>query len=164
MTKSFDYPVQFWADGNLLHQSMQRLPATSYKIRNPNKSEIKSIAKQLAFMHRCGLVHGDINAKNIWNDGKKAILLDYEPSLIQLRKGRICMMGTAPRVHPFDRKKMKLTELSDRLGFICWATGLPPKEAVHLTEISMRWGTLLDKCLSIKPSRDLNCLTNSAAQ
>jgi len=57
---------------------------------------------------------------------------------------------------------MKLTELSDRLGFICWATGLRAKEAVHLTEISMRWDTLLNKCLSIKSSRDLKCLTNTA--
>jgi hypothetical protein len=146
ITSFTKYPVKFWQVELDLWQSMPKLPAGSIKIRKPNPDQIKGIAHKLGIMHDHYLVHGDVHAKNIWHDGSQAVLLDYEPSLLQLQGERSCLMGTAPRIHPSDRQSMQLSTLTDRMGFVCWATGLSARIGGEVAQDITCWDHLSKFC------------------
>ena len=96
----------------------------------------------MSSLHAAGLTHGDVHAKNIWWDGKEAVLLDFEPSLLQLIGERPCLMGTAPRIHKLDRQQLRLSVLTDQLAFVMWAYKLDLKKATALLESRKNWQEL----------------------
>ena len=142
LTKEHPYPVRFRESGDTLIRSTAKLPLWSKKIRSPNSEQIKAIASQLALMNAERLVHGDVHAKNIWCDGNRAILMDLEPSLLQLMGRRACLMGTYPRIHTVDRRRTQLSALTDKLGFVMWAYDLDLKNAALLVESGRDWNDL----------------------
>ena len=77
--------------------------------------EFSEIEETIAFSHSLGLVHGDINWKNIVYDGDKLTLVDWEPSLKQVIMNRPSLMYTSPNIHPEDLKFDTLTERTDLL-------------------------------------------------
>lgn len=141
-SKERPYPVRFHLDGETLIRLTRKLPAVSKKIRRPTQDQIQAISSQLASLHGKGLTHGDVNAKNIWWDGKEAVLLDMEPSLLQLNGDRPCLMGTAPMIHPLDRSHHRLSALSDQLGFVMWAYETDLKTASAMAEAGKNWNEL----------------------
>jgi hypothetical protein len=142
LTKEHPYPVRFRECGATLIRSTAKLPFGSKKIRTPNSDQIKAIASQLVQMNAERLVHGDVHAKNIWCDGDRVILMDLEPSLLQLMGGRPCLMGTYPRIHTVDRRRNQLSALTDKLGFVMWAFDLDLKNATLLVDSDRDWNDL----------------------
>ena len=94
----------------------------SHPIENVNTSLIFSFLENLAGdidrMHSKGLYHGDIHPKNILFDGKKLVLIDFEPYLqLSDKKGTRQFNITPPWISHDDYKKKKLTFRTDRIGF-----------------------------------------------
>ena len=102
---------------------------------------LPSLARDLDAMADWGMVHGDLNRKNILWTEEGYRLVDFEPVLcVRRTDGRTLLRGTAPYVHPEDLERDAISGLSDRLGFACfagWVRGRfeKPREAVtHLSE------------------------------
>lgn len=76
-----------------------------------------SLAKSLDLAYYFGLVHGDLNRNNILFSSSMCHILDWEPCLFQIRRGRPSWMVTNPWVDPTDRMNRKIGHNTDFLGF-----------------------------------------------
>lgn len=86
-----------------------------------------ALAQDLDAMASWGMVHGDLNRKNILWTEEGYRLVDFEPVLcVRRTDGRTLLRGTAPYIHPDDLERNRISTLSDRLGFAClveWVMG-----------------------------------------
>ena len=100
-------------------QRVQRLPVEP----GPECADgLLALARDLDAMADWGMVHGDLNRKNILWTEEGYRLVDIEPVLCMRRSdGRTLLRGTAPYVHPEDLERNTIGPLSDRLGFACFA-------------------------------------------
>lgn len=78
---------------------------------------LSDLATELQELSLYGFVHGDINAKNLVFDGKSWQLVDLEPSLKQLKRGRAMWMITPPYIARTDFESSQITQATDRVGF-----------------------------------------------
>jgi len=81
---------------------------------------IKQLAQSLDKLHAEGFVHGDINRKNIIYSDDRLCLIDFEPSLLQIKNHAKQWMSTKPYIHHDDIKNNIVTIKSDLLGFGCF--------------------------------------------
>ena len=91
------------------------------------KSDFFVLAESLEYINSLGFVHGDLNKKNIiyTDDGFKVI--DYEPSLMQIKDGKKQLIVTIPYVVKDELQSLKITTKTDKVGFfyfILRATGM----------------------------------------
>ena len=82
-----------------------------------NKEELLEVAKSLEYLNSIGFVHGDINRKNIIYTKEGFKIIDYEPSLLQIKNKKRQLMITLPYVDKKELKKEKITSLTDKIGF-----------------------------------------------
>lgn len=82
-----------------------------------NYRQKSSMAKSLDSAYSLGLVHGDINKKNVIFTSNICHILDWEPSLFQIRRGRPSWMVTNPWVDKTDLMNRKIGPNTDFLGF-----------------------------------------------
>ena len=69
-----------------------------------------------------GVVHGDLNRKNILRTPNGYRIIDFEPLVtIPLQSGQIVFRTTYPYLADVDRVEGCVTEASDRLGYSCFA-------------------------------------------
>ena len=81
---------------------------------------IKNFSLSLDKLYEEGFVHGDINRKNIIYSENKLFLVDFEPSLLQLKDRTKQWMSTRPYRHHEDIQNNNITAKSDFLGFACF--------------------------------------------
>ena len=81
---------------------------------------IKQFAKSLDKIHAEGFVHGDINRKNIIYSDDRLCLIDFEPSLLQIKDKTKQWMSTRPYRYHEDIQNNTITVKSDLLGFGCF--------------------------------------------
>ena len=81
---------------------------------------IKQFSKSLDLLHTKGFIHGDINRKNIIFSNGRLCLIDFEPSLLQLKNSAKQWMSTRPYIHSDDIKNKCITIKSDLLGLSCF--------------------------------------------
>ena len=81
---------------------------------------IKNFSLSLDRLYEEGFVHGDINRKNIIYSENKLYLVDFEPSLLQLKDKTKQWMSTRPYRHHEDIQNNNITIKSDFLGFACF--------------------------------------------
>ena len=81
---------------------------------------IKQLAQSLDKLHAEGFVHGDINRKNIIYSDDRLCLIDFEPSLLQIKNHAKQWMSTRPYRHYEDIQNNTVTVKSDFLGFGCF--------------------------------------------
>ena len=81
---------------------------------------IKNFSLSLDKLYEEGFVHGDINRKNIIYSENKLFLVDFEPSLLQLKDRTKQWMSTRPYRHHEDVQNNNITAKSDFLGFACF--------------------------------------------
>ena len=81
---------------------------------------IKQLAQSLDKLHTEGFVHGDINRKNIIYSDDRLCLIDFEPSLQQIKNHTKQWMSTRPYRHYEDIQNNTVTVKSDFLGFGCF--------------------------------------------
>ena len=81
---------------------------------------IKGFSQSLDRLYEKGFIHGDINRKNIIYSEDKLCLIDFEPSLLQLKNQVKQWMSTRPYRHHEDIQNNNITVKSDFLGFSCF--------------------------------------------
>jgi serine/threonine protein kinase len=135
ITSQSEYPTKFHVCHTHVVRSIHKLPARFRRIEQFNAEHARQLADIIDYMESCKFVHGDINPKNILCDGKQVVLIDFEPSLIQLI-GRVRVQKyTVPYIHPIDFLKKNLSVLSDRMCFAYWACGLDLKSAAEISSM-----------------------------
>ncbi len=78
---------------------------------------LDQLALSLDSISERGLVHGDINLKNVIWDGWNWILIDWEPILEYTYKNTRFLMATKPYIYSGDIKSFELTSNTDKIGF-----------------------------------------------
>ena len=81
---------------------------------------IENFSQSLDRLYEEGFIHGDINRKNIIYSEDKLCLIDFEPSLLQLKDQVKQWMSTRPYRHHEDIQNNNITVKSDFLGFSCF--------------------------------------------
>ena len=81
---------------------------------------IENFSQSLDRLCEEGFIHGDINRKNIIYSEDKLCLIDFEPSLLQLKNQVKQWMSTRPYRHHEDIQNNNITVKSDLLGFGCF--------------------------------------------
>ena len=82
---------------------------------------IKKFAQSLDELYAEEFVHGDINRKNIIYSENNLFLIDFEPSLLQIKDQTKQWRSTRPYRHHADIQNNNITAKSDFLGFACFA-------------------------------------------
>ena len=81
------------------------------------KHDFRGLIETLTYFQQIGFVHGDLNKKNIFWTKEGFKILDYEPSLYQLRNGREQFMITKPYFSKEEVKRGKISFLTDKIAF-----------------------------------------------
>jgi len=86
--------------------------------KNLCKNDLTELVKTLEYLNEIHFVHGDINKKNIifTNEGLK--LIDYEPSLVQLKEKETIIKVTIPYIFKDMLYNRDFSSEIDKLGFI----------------------------------------------
>ena len=82
--------------------------------------KLSILATHLTKVMNLGFVHGDLNMKNIIFDGKKFVIVDFEPSLFQKKNRMKIIMMTPPYWSYNDIQNKDITFESDKIGFYCF--------------------------------------------
>lgn len=90
----------------------------------PTKCDSRKIANIISEAHRIDLIHGDINKKNIIIHEYGVALSDWEPSLIQIKNGKMTLMATYPYIDPDDLNQKKITKKTDLFSLACYFTSI----------------------------------------
>ena len=87
-----------------------------------SKYDFHSLVQTLNTFLKYNFVHGDINQKNIkWTENGFKII-DFEPSIMQLKQNKRCLMVTDPYFSTIDLEKGELSSLTDKIGFLFFVT------------------------------------------
>ncbi len=122
-TRQLPYPTRFRDEGEWLVRCMKAVrPASRLDPADP--LQLEQLDKLVKRMHQAGIVHGDLHAKNLFWDGQRVVIADFEPSLLQLRGWRSSLMGTAPFIHPMDARARRLSRLTDLMCLVRLRHGL----------------------------------------
>jgi len=78
---------------------------------------LERFADDLEALHKRRFVHGDIHSGNIIYDGCRLNLIDFEPSLRQVRKGRKVIVSTSSVRSLNDKTRGKISHEADKIGF-----------------------------------------------
>lgn len=93
--------------------------------------ELYTLAEALEKMTNLDLVHGDINSKNVILSNRKFNIVDFEPSLRQVKKGRNVWMTTSPYISLKDIKLDTISSRTDKIGFYYFVSRLIGKLKTH---------------------------------
>ena len=127
---------------------------------------LEQFADDMEALHNRRFVHGDIHRGNIIYDGCRLNLIDFEPSLRQVRKGRKVIVSTSSVRSLNDRKRKKVSIEADKIGFMRCAIRIlvdrsdrivRPIEEAELVGMEYReiLGRLSDKLVSQKTPRSV---------
>lgn len=127
---------------------------------------LERFADDMEALHKRRFVHGDIHRGNIIYDGCRLNLIDFEPSLRQVRKGRKVIVSTSSVRSLNDRKRKKVSIEADKIGFMRCAIRIlvdrsdrivRPIEEAELVGMEYReiLGRLSDKLVSQKTPRSV---------
>ena len=126
LSSSMDFIPQtnYFYEGDLLVMK-QKCLINKKKLKEIDSSEkiklIKKFAQSLDKLYAEEFVHGDINRKNIIYSENNLFLIDFEPSLLQIKDQTKQWMSTRPYRHHADIQNNNITAKSDFLGFACFA-------------------------------------------
>ena len=97
---------------------------------------LEGLREALEDAWECGLVHGDLNRKNILLTCEGFRVVDIEPLIcVPTRSGRTLMRTTPPYIAPSDLSQSTLTAASDRIGLRCfeaWISGYVDRPCMAL--------------------------------
>lgn len=126
LSYSMDFIPQtnyFYEEDLLVMKQKYLIDKKKLKGIDPSKkiSLIKKFSQSLDKLYEEGFVHGDINRKNIIYYRNNLFLVDFEPSLLQLKNQTKQWMSTRPYRYHEDIQNNNITVKSDFLGFACFA-------------------------------------------
>lgn len=77
---------------------------------------LKYLAVDLDFIHKCGLIHGDIHRRNLIVRDDIVFIIDFEPCLHQKRHSIPVLMSSAFTKSKIDRANGEISKLTDKVG------------------------------------------------
>lgn len=106
----------------LVMNQKQLIKQKDLKQINPIKRVplIEQFAQSLDRIYGEGFIHGDINRKNIIYSDNRLCLIDFEPSLLQIKDRVKQWISTRPYIYYEDIQNNTITVKSDFLGFGCF--------------------------------------------
>jgi len=126
------------------------------KIETLKKEDFFYLVEALEYLHAIGFVHADLNRKNIIYTQEGFKIIDYEPSLLQMKNGIRQLMITMPYVSKEELKNEDITNKTDKLGFYYFLLRVHNLfSSKDIVKISKK----LDHCQIIK--RDIESLNYS---
>lgn len=128
IAKKINLKIEWNFGKNTLTRYTEKITKSS---RKPTKEDCKEIARIVSFAHGMDLVHGDINKKNLIIHENGILLSDWEPSLIQLKKGKTTLMATYPYIDPCDMLNKQITKKTDLFALACYF--ISASEGSHLS-------------------------------
>ena len=119
--------TKFSIDSDIVTQHQERISVSKER---PSFDHVCELATQMdEDLH---FVHGDLCRKNLIFDDKQLWVVDWEPSLCQIKYGIYQFMATEPYVATKDRQKNELTRRTDVIAFFFTVIGiLYPKKILH---------------------------------
>ena len=81
------------------------------------EADFSGLLETLTYFQQIGFVHGDLNRKNIFWTKEGFKILDYEPSLYQLKNGKKQFMITKPYFSKEEVKRGEISFLTDKIAF-----------------------------------------------
>lgn len=101
---------------NFIYYTQQKITAKPYP-KNWNESHFRNLIKTLYLFNDYGLVHGDVVKRNVIFDGNDLVLIDFEPSLKQIKNRCQQLLFTPPFIAIEDSIDKILTYRTDKIGF-----------------------------------------------
>lgn len=91
-------------------------------IRKDNSlGKLEELVELLEYFEAINFVHGDINRKNIITCNNSYYLIDFEPSLKQIKHNQETLIFTMPYISLNDFKTNELSIQTDKIGFYFFA-------------------------------------------
>lgn len=122
----------------VLQERCRRLPHRTGTTMLPY---LEQLQEALEHAWGFGLVHGDLNRKNILLTTSGYQLVDIEPLLcVPLASGSVYLRTTRPYLARADLEKRTVTVISDRLGWYCfsaWIRGAVSRPALAASELEV---------------------------
>jgi serine/threonine protein kinase len=88
------------------------------KFKKFKKRCFNQVVDALTYFEKIGFIHGDINRKNILYDAQRGfVIVDYEPSLLQIINGVKKYIVTQPYISKLDIEEKRITVRTDKIGF-----------------------------------------------
>lgn len=104
----------------VIQERCRRLPHRTDSEVLPHLEALQAALEQAWAL---GLVHGDLNRKNIWLTASGYRLVDIEPLVcVPLAGGGVYLRTTPPYLARIDREHRTVTVASDRLGWNCFCS------------------------------------------
>lgn len=112
-------PVKFELyDNKLIRYTKKIKNRASLKYGDLTSEQMHVLGNALDEMYGLGIIHGDLNRKNIiLTDNADIFISDWEPSLLQRVNGKSSLMSTLPWIDPIDSESQKLSIKTDLLCF-----------------------------------------------
>lgn len=134
--------LQLTDQGLVVEISQAKCQRIRHRRDSQSRKYLKALRETLDEAWTRGLVHGDLNRKNILltTDGFRVV--DIEPLIcVPTSNDRILLRSTPPYIAHSDLMQATLTKASDRLGFNCfaaWISGFVdvPWKALKCTTIT----------------------------
>lgn len=115
-TKSFSASVFFIPEAHSLVRHTLKVSGFRLDYGQLNPRQALSLTHSMDLAWQAGLVHGDLNRKNVLFEAETAHILDWEPALFQLVHEKPSLMATHPWIDPEDIANNRLTVNTDLLG------------------------------------------------
>lgn len=121
-------PVHFREETNGLSRFTKKIFRRSLvEYGHLETEQLKSLCDYMEHAHSWGLVHGDLNRKNIFTDEtSKLCVSDWEPWLTQIVVNRKTPMVTLPFYDFIDKSRDNVSMRTDIVCLVCIATGVKP--------------------------------------
>jgi serine/threonine protein kinase len=144
VTAAWSAATHFRPDRNNWVRFSKYVPGQRIQHCPPSLFQLEEICHQLDAAHSQGLVHGDIHPKNVvLGRDSHTHVIDWEPSLLQIRCGRCVWITTPGWRDVSDIKTHSVSTATDLLGVWRLATG--SNEAFFLDPA---WTYIKQRCLA----------------
>lgn len=98
-------------------QKFKKRKAFEYLNLGQKKKLLFDLAQSLDKMNQMGFVHGDLNRKNIIYSEEQLWIIDLEPDLNQIKKGKEALMITRPYYSKEDIENRIITFRTDKIAW-----------------------------------------------
>ncbi len=119
--------VRFKESKGILYRETDYRPGVHKKNGECSRAQLSSLAHKLDDLFTRGIVHGDINQKNVLFNNDEAIVIDWEPSLRQIKNGLNRLISTHPWIDIEDIESKRLTVRTDLVGFTALSVNPNPQ-------------------------------------
>ena len=106
---SFEYNL----DDMTLIRRTEKVSRKTFEYGQLSRVYINQVIKVCNRFYKIGLIHGDLNRKNVFISSNQIVISDWEPALKQILFAKPSLMGTIPYLDIKDTKKFRISLSTD---------------------------------------------------